>query len=115
MVKLIFDDWSWKCENCKSMIALPGIVPSLETLKERGWKYCPVCGKKIDFKSSEADKFRVDIRDIDGMWCDDITFCSERCGWKSCPRNQKNIRDRTIPHSFLVEIPQDCPKRKECR
>lgn len=38
MVKLIFDDWSWRCENCKSMMALPGIVPSLEMLKERSSK-----------------------------------------------------------------------------
>ena len=56
MVKLIFDDWSWKCENCKSMMALPGIVPSLEMLKEKGWKYCHVCGEKIDFNASEANK-----------------------------------------------------------
>ena len=51
-----------------------------------------------------------DIRDIDGLWCDDITFCPERCGWKDCPRNKQNIRDKTIPHSFSVEIPQDCPR-----
>lgn len=57
----------------------------------------------------------MDIRDIDGLWCDDITFCQEECGWKSCPRNKKNIRDRTVPHSFSVEIPEDCPKRQECR
>ena len=56
MIKLIFDDWLWRCENCKSMIALPGIVPTLEMLKEKGWKYCPVCGKKIDFKKTEAEK-----------------------------------------------------------
>ena len=52
----------------------------------------------------------MDIRDIDGLWCDDITFCPERCGWKDCPRNKQNIRDKTIPHSFSVEIPQDCPR-----
>ena len=56
MVKLIFDEWSWKCENCKSMMALPGIIPSLEMLKEKGWKYCPICGEKIDFNASEANK-----------------------------------------------------------
>ena len=56
MVKLIFDDWSWRCENCKSMMSLPGIVTSLEMLKARGWKYCPVCGERIDFEASEADK-----------------------------------------------------------
>ena len=52
----------------------------------------------------------TDIRDIDGLWCDDITFCPELCNWESCPRNQQNIRDKTIPHSFSVEIPDDCPK-----
>ena len=56
MVKLIFDKWSWKCESCKGMMALPGIVPSLEMLKEKGWKHCPFCGKKIDFKGSEKNK-----------------------------------------------------------
>ena len=55
-----------------------------------------------------------DIRDVPGLWCDDITFCQERCGWKSCPRNSENIRDRTVPHSFSVEIPQDCPKKHNC-
>lgn len=52
----------------------------------------------------------MDIREIDGLWCDDITFCKEECAWKDCPRNQENIRDRTIPHSFSVDIPQDCPR-----
>ena len=56
MIKLIFDDWCWRCEKCNSMMALPGIVPTLEMLKEKGWKYCPVCGKKIDFKATEAEK-----------------------------------------------------------
>lgn len=51
-----------------------------------------------------------DIRDIDGLWCDDITFCLKKCGWLSCPRNERNIRDRRIPHSFFVGIPLDCPK-----
>jgi len=53
-----------------------------------------------------------DIRkDIPELYCDDITFCQEQCDWLSCPRNQKNIRDKTIPHSFFVEIPKDCPKK----
>ena len=56
MVKLIFDDWSWRCENCNGMMALPGIIASLEMLKDRGWKFCPYCGKKIDFKTTEAEK-----------------------------------------------------------
>ena len=57
----------------------------------------------------------TDIRDIDGLWCDDITFCQELCNWESCPRNQQNIRDRSVPHSFSVGIPEDCPKWKEGR
>lgn len=32
---------------------------------------------------------------------------------KSCPRNSKNIRDKTIPHSFSVGRPSDCPKMIE--
>lgn len=55
----------------------------------------------------------MDIRKIDGMWCDDITFCQEECSWTNCPRNSKNIRDKTIPHSFSVEIPMDCPKKAD--
>lgn len=48
------------------------------------------------------------------MWCDDITFCQNRkCRMKSCLRNPKNIRDRTVPHSYFVETPPDCPKKKE--
>lgn len=52
----------------------------------------------------------TDIRDIVGLFCDDITFCPERCGWKSCPRNRENIRDKAVPHSYSVEVPKDCPK-----
>ena len=55
MVKLIFDDWMWRCENCHKPMSLPGIVPDLKTLIERGWKYCPYCGKKIDFKESRVE------------------------------------------------------------
>ena len=52
--------------------------------------------------------------DKTGLWCDDISFCpSRRCTRRSCPRNKKNIRDRTVPHSFFKEIPPDCPKRNE--
>ena len=54
----------------------------------------------------------VDIRDIQGLWCDDITFCPEKCGWKDCPRNVLNIRDHSIPHSFSVGVPSDCPKEE---
>ena len=51
----------------------------------------------------------TDIRDIVGLWCDDITFCPAKCGWTRCPRNSVNIRDKSVPHSFSVEIPADCP------
>ncbi len=45
------------------------------------------------------------------LMSDDISFCPKgKCRRKSCMRNQSNIRDRTIPHSFFVEIPPDCPK-----
>ena len=45
---------------------------------------------------------------------DDISFCPFKgCRRKTCPRNQRNIRDRTIPHSFFVERPPDCPYRKK--
>ena len=63
--------------------------------------------------TEKGEQTMPDIRDVDGLWCDDITFCPIRCGWQSCPRNQRNIRDRTIPHSFTVEIPKDCPKVAE--
>lgn len=47
------------------------------------------------------------------MWTDDISFCQKKsCRLTSCPRNQANIRDRTIPHSF-VDTPPDCPKLPE--
>ena len=55
----------------------------------------------------------MDIREIDGLWCDDITFCPRVCGWKGCQRNKKNIRDRRVPHSFSVETPVDCQKKQE--
>ena len=56
---------------------------------------------------------KMDIREIDGLWCDDITFCQETCERMDCPRNKHHIRDRSVPHSFSVEIPQDCPKKQE--
>lgn len=54
-----------------------------------------------------------DIRELEGFWCDDITFCQEQCDWTICPRNKRNIRDHSIPHSFSVETPTDCPKKAE--
>ena len=56
----------------------------------------------------------MDIRGIVGLWCDDITFCPKKeCKRVKCPRNQANIRDPSIPHSFFVERPPDCPYRKK--
>ena len=54
--KLIFANWMWHCEYCHKPIALPGIVPDLKTLKERGWRYCPHCGKRIYFDNLEDDQ-----------------------------------------------------------
>ena len=59
------------------------------------------------------EKNDVDIRKCAGLWCDDITFCHVNCDWLDCPRNYKNIRDKTIPHSYFVDIPDDCPKKLE--
>ena len=53
------------------------------------------------------------MNNLYGLWCDDITFCPVLCERLDCPRNQKNIRDRTIPHSYSVEIPTDCLKKEE--
>lgn len=45
------------------------------------------------------------------MYTDDISFCQDKqCEMTDCPRNQKNIRDKSIPHSFFVDLPPDCPK-----
>lgn len=55
----------------------------------------------------------MDIRKIEGLFCDDISFCPKRCGWTNCPRNSQNIRDKTIPHSYFVETPPDCPKLQQ--
>lgn len=52
------------------------------------------------------------IIDIERLWCDDITFCPYKCDWMSCPRNLRNIRYRDIPHSYSVDLPQDCPKKE---
>lgn len=76
-------------------------------------KYCPLIEKEIT-QCLDCNICREnDIRTAAGLWCDDITFCQEKCGWKSCPRNKENIHDRTIPHSYFVGTPPDCPKQKE--
>lgn len=55
----------------------------------------------------------MSIKDIEGLWCDDITFCQEDCEDIGCPRNKHNIRDRRFPHSYFVDLPPDCPKKEE--
>lgn len=56
----------------------------------------------------------MDIRkDVPGLWCDDITFCQETCERMDCPRNKHHIRDRSVPHSFSIERPLDCPKEAD--
>ena len=55
----------------------------------------------------------MSAEDIAGLFCDDISFCPATCGRISCPRNRINIRDRTIPHSYFADIPDDCPEKKE--
>ena len=65
MVKLYFDDWMWRCENCKKGLCLPGIVPSLEMLIDREWKYCPHCGKRIDWqKTMKKDSVKEILNEI---------------------------------------------------
>ena len=49
---------------------------------------------------------------IEGMFHDDITFCPEQCDRKDCMRNSKNIRDKTVPHSYFAKRPDECPKRE---
>ena len=52
----------------------------------------------------------IDIKeDVPWLWGDDITFCLAECTYERCPRNSKNIRDKTIPHSYCKDIPKDCP------
>ena len=41
---------------------------------------------------------------------DDMTFCQrESCGRKNCKRHPSKIIDRSVPHSFFVNRPPDCP------
>ena len=93
------------CEDCQHWVPEEGYCPYNHIYPVPDW-FC------ADGKKKEGEE-KMDIREIDGLWCDDITFCPERCGWKDCPRNRVNIRDRTVPHSFSMEIPQDCPKKQE--
>lgn len=65
--------------------------------------------------SAPAKEKPVDMRYVSelltDLWRDDITFCQEPCTILYCPRNQLNIRDKSIPHSYSVGIPEDCLKR----
>ena len=100
-----------KCEEEDAEITFEKTV--LNQQDEKGqtvMKYCPLIRQEIK-RCFDCNMCDQDIRCIDGLWCDDITFCPVQCGWKDCPRNQQNIRDKTIPHSFSVEIPHDCPKK----
>lgn len=53
---------------------------------------------------------RITAIDVPGLYCDDITFCYNDCDLIKCPRNSKNIRDTSIPHSYSMDMPADCPK-----
>ena len=45
---------------------------------------------------------------------DDTIYCQRKdCRRKTCKRNQMHIKDKTVPHSFYVERPPDCPYRKK--
>lgn len=41
---------------------------------------------------------------------DDISFCPKKCSRKNCFRNSINIRDKSVPHSYFVDTPPDCPR-----
>lgn len=86
----------WRCGNC-----------NFQLFRAAHENYCPNCGRKV------GESGMPDIRDIDGLWCDDITFCPKQCGMKSCPRNSENIRDKSVWHSYFIELPPDCPKQQE--
>ena len=79
------------------------------TIQHADSLYCERCWQKLKHVLEDEVDYTRNI--IPGTWCDDITFCQEQCDLLSCPRNQKNIWDKTVPHSFSVEIPDDCPKK----
>ena len=58
---------------------------------------------------------RLTAIDIPGLYCDDIAFCWGPCEMGKCPRNPANIRDRSVPHLFTKEAPEDCPKAERRR
>lgn len=55
MTKIVFSRRTFltECESCRNPIFLPGIVPSVQMLKELGWKYCPFCGEEIEYEEKE--------------------------------------------------------------
>lgn len=56
----------------------------------------------------------MSAKDIIGLFCDDITFCPyQKCRDTDCPRCQLNIRDHSIPHSYSIETPSDCPHKDD--
>lgn len=50
MAKIIMGNFCYICGSCHFPFVLPGIVPSIATLKELGWKYCPKCGEPIEYE-----------------------------------------------------------------
>ena len=55
-------------------------------------------------------------KEVTAMWNDDITFCLDsECKLNECPRNQINMRDRSIPHSYSLERPEDCLKERKSK
>ena len=111
MFHALEEDW----KKLKDMVAeqdqrVLALVTEKDRLAEELHKLIQHCDN-VDVDALLGRK-AVDIRrDVPGLWCDDITFCQEKCEWKDCPRNSVNIRDRTVPHSYSVEIPEDCPKQ----
>lgn len=44
----------------------------------------------------------------------DITFCTDKCRRKSCPRHKSRIAFPNIPHSFAsFKNTAECPKTRE--
>lgn len=54
MTTLFFDEYVWKCKNCKKAIVLPGVAPSLKDLQGKGWNFCPFCGEMINYRYCEG-------------------------------------------------------------
>lgn len=96
------------CKNCKRWTEEKG--------DDSPYGNCDITSGCLMHRSETCDKFlkrgeRITAMDVPGLWCDDITFCPEKCRMTSCPRNSKNIRDKSVPHSYSVGIPDDCPKK----